>query len=202
MPDSSAGYERTASCRGARGVTQREQASRPSASTFDPRAGAAHRADTGPPAVPCRYGGCLPLRERGYALAVGTRASTEYDAPIARRRSRPGPLAHGRIASGARTSYPDALADPLYEHKQAARIGEMRTMLGVPLPGRNAMGASRRAGASRPLLTNRFLVIIFADQAASARMHACSELQAHSRPCPARRGTECLAKSVRRPVDA
>ena len=92
----------------------------------------------------------------------------------------------GRIASELRSVHIlDALADPLYEHKQAARIGEMRTMLGVPLLREGTLiGALALARRRVEAFTEKqiSLVATFADQAviASENARLLSELQART----------------------
>jgi GAF domain-containing protein/two-component sensor histidine kinase len=78
----------------------------------------------------------------------------------------------GRVALDARTVViTDAWADPLYEAKEAARIGNVRSMLGVPLVREGAViGAIGLArGSTEPYSEREIqLVTTFADQAVIA----------------------------------
>jgi PAS domain S-box-containing protein len=92
----------------------------------------------------------------------------ERDTPI-----RPGSgTLIGRVALDGRTIViPDAWSDPLYEAKDAARIGNVRSMLGVPLVREGAViGAIGLARGSTEPYSEReiLLVTTFADQAVIA----------------------------------
>ena len=69
-------------------------------------------------------------------------------------RARPGTgTLVGRVALEGRTvQIVDAWTDPLYEIKADARVGDIRTMLGVPLMrdgGRSGSSRSHASGSSR-----------------------------------------------------
>jgi signal transduction histidine kinase len=97
----------------------------------------------------------------------------------------PGSLV-GRVASELHTIHIlDALADPHYEHRKAASMGEMRTMLGVPLLREGTLiGALTLARSRVEAFTEKqiSLVTTFADQAVIAieNTRLLSELQART----------------------
>ncbi|HZU87893.1 MAG TPA: GAF domain-containing protein, partial [Stellaceae bacterium] len=123
----------------------------------------------------CRAGEAVIFRNHGgeYRWAASHGLLPEYDRIERETRIVPGPgTLIGRVALEGRTVViPDAWSDPLYEAKDAARIGNVRAMVGVPLIREGevigAIGLARRS-------TERYsereiqLVTTFADQAVIA----------------------------------
>jgi signal transduction histidine kinase len=83
----------------------------------------------------------------------------------------PGSLVGRTALEGRTVQIEDALADPLYENKEEAKIGQLRTMLGVPLVREGALVGVIGLGRSQvdPFTPRQIeLVTVFADQAVIA----------------------------------
>ncbi len=123
----------------------------------------------------CRAGEAVIFRNHGgeYRWAASHGLLPEYDRIERETRILPGPgTLIGRVALEGRTVViPDAWSDPLYEAKDAARIGNVRAMVGVPLIREDAViGAIGLARRSTERYSQREiqLVTTFADQAVIA----------------------------------
>jgi signal transduction histidine kinase/putative methionine-R-sulfoxide reductase with GAF domain len=135
--------------------------------------------------------------EGAYRYAVGYGNDPEYeqierDIPIY-----PGPgTLIGRMALEKRTvQIADAWTDPLYEFKEEAHSGNVRTMIGVPLIREGAIvGAIALArGALDPFTEKQIeLVTVFADQAVIAIENARLFNELHARTAELGRSVEEL----------
>ncbi len=123
----------------------------------------------------CRAEYAVIFRNHGedYRWAAGHGLLPEYDRIERATRIRPGPgTVIGRAALEGRTvQIADAWTDPLYEAKDEARAGNVRSMLGVPLMRENTVigviGLAR--GTLEPFHEREIqLVTTFADQAVIA----------------------------------
>jgi len=111
--------------------------------------------------------------ETDYELAACRGYSREYEEYMRRRRLAPGrDSLVGRIAlEGRMVHIPDILADSEYNQLEAARLGQWRTMIGVPLLREGtAIGAlTLTRSAVRPFTEKQIeLLTTFADQAVIA----------------------------------
>jgi len=124
----------------------------------------------------CRAGGSEIFRlgeDGAYRWAVGHAQVPEY-ATIEQQGAiyrGPGTLVGRTAMAGRAVHVLDALADPLYEQKQGARLGQYRTMLGVPLMREGTVVGV--IALSRPVVEafsekEIALVTTFADQAVIA----------------------------------
>src|SRR5262249_42223009 len=126
--------------------------------------------------------------ETDYELAACRGYSREYEEYMRHRRLAPGrDSLVGRIAlEGRLVHIPDILADPEYKQLEAAKLGQWRTMIGVPLLRQGTpVGALTLTRSSvRPFTGKQIeLLTTFADQAVIAieNVRLFDEVQARTR---------------------
>jgi GAF domain-containing protein len=126
--------------------------------------------------------------ETDYELAACRGYSREYEEYMRHRRLAPGrDSLVGRIAlEGRLVHIPDVLADPEYKQLEAAKLGQWRTMIGVPLlrEGTPVGALTLTRSSVRPFTDKQIeLLTTFADQAVIAieNVRLFDEVQARTR---------------------
>src|SRR5262249_38244948 len=126
--------------------------------------------------------------ETDYELAACRGYSREYEEYMRHRRLAPGrDSLVGRIAlEGRLVHIPDILADPEYKQLEAAKLGQWRTMIGVPLlrEGTPVGALTLTRSSVRPFTGKQIeLLTTFADQAVIAieNVRLFDEVQARTR---------------------